>query len=56
MLVDHVIVKNEITNVQRGFPVGSGLIFTAQLESGLQGNHVFEGMEMEEYRNWREFR
>lgn len=56
MLVDHVIVKSDTTNASRGFPIGAGLIFTSCSADGFEGSGVFDGMEKDDYANWRAYR
>ncbi len=45
MLINHVIVKSEITNVFRGFPIGAGLIFIAKKESEFNDTSAFDNFD-----------
>lgn len=45
MLVDHVIIKSEITNVFKGFPIGAGLIFISKEEHELFDTTEFDNFD-----------
>ncbi|CAK71945.1 unnamed protein product (macronuclear) [Paramecium tetraurelia] len=53
MLVDHVRVKSEITNVFRGFPIGTGLIFTSKEEHELNDTSEFDYFDKQQYEKWK---
>ena len=45
MLVDHIIIKSEITNVFRGFPIGAGLIFISKEEYEFNDTSEFDNFD-----------
>lgn len=45
MLVDHVIIKSETTNILRGFPIGAGLIFISKEEHELSDTSEFDNFD-----------
>lgn len=51
-----MMVKSDLTNQQKGFPIGSGLIFCADSTRDFQSSNVFDGMSAEEYAEWRIYR
>mgnify|MGYP001807889384 CR=1 FL=1 len=53
MLVDHVIIKSEITNVFRGFPIGTGLIFISKDENELIDTSEFDNYDKSQYEKWK---
>lgn len=42
MLIDYIIIKSEINNICRGFPIGSGLIFISKEEHELFDTYEFD--------------
>ncbi|CAK77507.1 unnamed protein product (macronuclear) [Paramecium tetraurelia] len=53
MLVDHVIIKSEVTNVFRGFPIGMGLIFISKEEHELNDTSEFDNFDKQQYEKWK---
>ncbi|CAD8078852.1 unnamed protein product [Paramecium sonneborni] len=53
MLVDHVIIKSEITNVFKGFPIGAGLIFISKEEHELFDTTEFDNFDKQQYESWK---
>ncbi|CAD8160802.1 unnamed protein product [Paramecium pentaurelia] len=53
MLVDHVIIQSEITNVFRGFPIGAGLIFVSKEEYEFNDTSEFDNFDKQQYEKWK---
>ncbi len=57
MIVDAVVVHSAFSTQQSGYPIGQGLIFTANAISFFDiANWLFEDMQFEQYGAWREQR